>query len=86
MTNALSTRCCRPASAAYTSAAAALLAHPPGRSRPTGLGRLMSIADYPGLNDTTGQAIDELANQGANPSRICLDYAEAVSVGRGAWA
>jgi hypothetical protein len=46
----------------------------------------MSIADYPGLNDTTGQAIDELANQGANPSRICLDYAEAVSVGRGAWA
>jgi hypothetical protein len=47
--------------------------------------RLMTVADYPGLNDATGQAIEELADQDANPSSPRLDSAEAVSVGRGAW-
>jgi hypothetical protein len=45
----------------------------------------MTVADYPGLNDATVQAIEELADQDANPSSPRLDSAEAVSDGRGAW-
>jgi hypothetical protein len=41
------------------------------------------VADYPGLNDATGQAIEELADQDANPSSR-LD-SEAVGCGGGAW-